>query len=202
MSLQRVPRVWFRLELPSTPTVRRARLELVETFEKHLSARFAPVRKAWLHFLAVSQLTVTADEKQFVVAIASEARRGRDERAWLLTINPAAYPVPIRSLPKDEERKYSKGLMLISSEIESVPGHRAHLKDGLVLVSEDMHRMKPDLTSKDFHGHVRESLPGAFVTQPIERDAICRCRRFPREVIGGCDRRNLTIASATAISSP
>jgi len=88
--------------------------------ERHLSARFGPVRSSRLNILSVSQLMLTADGNDFLVAFAREKHKGQDDGAWLLTINPIDYPVPRRNLPKGEEGKYSKGLMLISGEIEAL----------------------------------------------------------------------------------
>ena len=114
MSLQRVPRVWFTLELSPA---RRVRKDLSRTLERHLTARFGPVRSFRLPILPVSQLLLKADGNDFVVALAHEKRRIRGDGPWLLTINPLDYPVPKRNLPKDEERKYSKGLKLVSDEV-------------------------------------------------------------------------------------
>jgi hypothetical protein len=114
MSMQRVPRVWFRLEPSSMRGVRR---ELSRMLERHLSARFGPVRSFGLPLVPVSQLMLSADGKEFLVALAQEKRGGEGDRPWLLTINPFDYPVPKRNLPKGEEKKYTKGLMAISDEI-------------------------------------------------------------------------------------
>ena len=115
VSIQRVPRVYFRLELPSA---RRARRQIMQMLERHLSANFSQVRRFSFNILPVSQLMLIADGNNFIVTLGREKRRGQDDRAWLFTINPLDYPVPIRNLPKHEERKYLKGLMLVSVEIE------------------------------------------------------------------------------------
>lgn len=115
MGIQKVPRVWFRAELSS---VRGARRELSRMLERHLSARFGPVRSCWLPFLSISQLMLNVDGNDFLVALAQEKRTVPGTGPWLLTINPLDYPVPKRSLPKEREKTYSKGLMLISDEIE------------------------------------------------------------------------------------
>lgn len=78
------------------------------------------VPRSRLNILPVSQLMLAADGKKFLVAFACEKRSVQDGCAWLLTINPAAYPVPRRPLPKDVEGTYSKGLMLINDEVEAV----------------------------------------------------------------------------------
>lgn len=115
--MQRVPRVWFRLEPSPARGVRR---ELPQMLERHLSARFGSVRSFGLPLLPVSQLLLSADGKKFLVALAQEKRSGEGDRPWLLTINPFDYPVPKRDLPKDEEKRYSKGLILISDEIAAL----------------------------------------------------------------------------------
>lgn len=89
--------------------------------ERHLSARFGPVRSSRFNIVVpVSQLMLAADGNVFLVAFAREKRGRQNDSAWLLTINPLNYPVPLKKLPIDEERKYSKGLMLISGEIEAL----------------------------------------------------------------------------------
>lgn len=116
MTVQRVPRVWFLLELPSA---RGARRELAPMLERHLCARFGPVRSFRLPIWPV-QLLLNADGSNFIVAFLQEKRRGKSRGAWLLTINPLDYPVPKKNLPEEKEKQYSKGLMLISNEIETL----------------------------------------------------------------------------------
>ena len=59
MSVQRVPRVWFILELSPA---RRVREYLSRMLERHRTARFGPVRSFRLPILPVSQLLLKADD--------------------------------------------------------------------------------------------------------------------------------------------
>lgn len=117
MTLQRVPRVKFGLERPS---VRQAHRELLAMLQRHLSDRFGPVETFRVFILPVS-LMLKVDGNKFSVAFGRQRRKARrDYGEWIVAINPAAYPVPKKSLPKHEEKKYSRGLMLISDEIQTL----------------------------------------------------------------------------------
>jgi hypothetical protein len=117
MSLQRVPRVFIRLEMPPT---RKALREVSRMLERHLSPRFCRVRSSRFNILPVSHLMLTAEGNEFVITLMHGKRGGQDDGAWLLTINPLGYPVPMKNLSKEEEMKYSKGLRIISDEIDAL----------------------------------------------------------------------------------
>lgn len=117
MSIQRVPRVGFSLELLPA---RRAREELTGMFERHLSRRFGPVRTLRRFIFPVSLLTFNLAEGKYVVAINRETRKNRGHGEWYVAIDPLEYPVPMKNLPADEERKYARNLMVISDEIHAL----------------------------------------------------------------------------------
>jgi hypothetical protein len=114
MSIQRVPRVGFSLELLPA---RRAREELAGMLHRHLSKRFGPVRAFRRFLFPVSLLTLNLAEDKYVVAINREKPKNRDQGEWHVAIDPLEYPVPMKNLPKHEERKYARNLMIISDEI-------------------------------------------------------------------------------------
>jgi hypothetical protein len=93
-------------------------------FERHLSQHFGQIRSIQRLVLPVSVLLLKLPGGDFTVTIRRVLRKRFAE--WRIGVDPLAYPGLWKKLPKEEERKYAKDLLLISTEIHalltSVPG--------------------------------------------------------------------------------
>ena len=86
---------------------------------RRLSKSFGSVQIFRRFFFPISQVLVHSGEYDFIVSIGREKLKGQTDGEWCVAVNPRGYPVPLKSLPEDEERKYSRDLMRISGELHS-----------------------------------------------------------------------------------
>jgi hypothetical protein len=116
MSIQRLPRVVFNLELLPA---RGARKELTTRLEQHLSKHLGPVRAIGRWIFPVSLLKVTLAAGFFSVGIARRRRKGPNYGAWSISIDPVIGRVP-GNTSIEEQSRYAKDLKLISDEIHTL----------------------------------------------------------------------------------
>ena len=116
MSIQRLPRVVFNLELVRA---RGARNELTRKVEQHLSKHLGAVRAIGRWIFPVSVLEIALATGNFVVGITRRRRKGPNYGAWCISIDPATSRVP-GDISNDEQRKAAKDLMLISDVIHAL----------------------------------------------------------------------------------
>jgi len=116
MSIQRLPRVVFNLELVPA---RGARKELTKKIERHLSKNVGQVRSIGRWIFPVSLLQITLAAGNFAVGIARRRRKGPDYGAWSISIDPVIGRVP-GNISSEEQRKCAKDLMLISDAIHAL----------------------------------------------------------------------------------
>jgi hypothetical protein len=117
MSIKKAPRVGFSLNL--VPRWR-ARIDLARYMTRQLSKRFGHISLHPGYLFRASVLVVNLKGEKFLLAVRENKRPVNNDRAWEILLNPSRFPSPAKRFPEDEQERYAKDLLVISTEIDAV----------------------------------------------------------------------------------
>ena len=115
--IKKAPRVGFSLNL--VPRWR-ARVDLARVIARHLSKRFGRISVHPGYLFRASVLALMTNGEGFLLALRENRNPGNPARSWEILINPSRYPSPGKHFPNEEENKYAKDLLAVSTAVHAV----------------------------------------------------------------------------------